>query len=225
MRKNPIHRLPFVILYEDRDIIVIDKPAGMLTTHTRVQGRIARESQFTAENVLTDYLRKGQWKSSKRACLVHRLDRGTSGVMMFAKDPEFAEALRNNWGDLTEKFYVARVSGVIEGDSGCFESYLRDDDKTFKVRSVKNPKFGKYAKTVWRKLSTSNGSTLVEIELKSGRKNQIRVHFAENGYPIIGDVKYGGPRYERMLLHSKTLRFIHPKSGEKFEWTAEVPFK
>ena len=225
MRKNPVHRLPFLIIYEDRDIIVIDKPAGMLTVHTRVQGRLARENQFTVENVLTDYLRKGQWKSSKRAWLVHRLDRGTSGVMMFAKDRDFAEILRDNWGELTGKFYVARVAGVIEENEGCFESYLRDDEKTFKVRSVSNPKFGKYAKTVWRKLSVSKDSTLVEIELKSGRKNQIRVHFSENGHPVIGDVKYGGPKNERILLHSKMLRFTHPKSGKKFEWTAEVPFK
>jgi 23S rRNA-/tRNA-specific pseudouridylate synthase len=97
------HRLPFPVLFEDDDVIVVDKPAGMLTTHTKLVGRAARESQLTVENVLNDYVRKGQLKSRKRVWLVHRLDRETSGVMMFAKSEEVAEAFRADWGALTEK--------------------------------------------------------------------------------------------------------------------------
>ena len=104
-------RLPFPILYEDNDLIVIDKPAGMLTTHTR-----AKETN-TAEEWLNDYVRKGQMKSRKHVWLVHRLDRETSGVMMFAKTERVAEAFRANWNELTEKTYVARVEGVLE--EGC----------------------------------------------------------------------------------------------------------
>ena len=207
-------RLPFAILHEDRDVIVIDKPAGMLTTHTR-----AKETN-TAEEILNDYVRKGQPKSRNRVWLVHRLDRETSGVMMFAKTEEVAERFRANWGELTEKTYLARVEGVLADDRGVFESYLRDDPKTLRVRSVAKPAFGKFARTEWRKLSVEDGTTLVEVTLKSGRKNQIRVHFSEAGHPVVGDEKYGGQRASRMYLHSLRLRFRHPHTGEWLEFTA-----
>ena len=119
--------LPFEILYEDRDLIVIDKPAGLLTTHTKLVGRVARETQATAENYLNDYVRKGQRRSAKRVWLVHRLDRETSGVMMFAKDECLADAIRDRWNELTEKTYRARVEGVLAEEKGVLESYLRDD--------------------------------------------------------------------------------------------------
>ncbi len=206
--------LPFPILFEDDRVIIIDKPAGMLTTHTRLQGRYARETQYTAENILTDYLRKGQWKSSRRAWLVHRLDRETSGVLMFAKSQALAETLRENWNKIARKTYLARVSGVLSENEGVFESYLRDNPVTMKVKSVADPRFGKFAKTVWRKLSVEDGTTLVEVDLKSGRKNQIRVHFSEAGHPIIGDVKYGGEKASRLYLHALDLRVKMPQGDE-----------
>ena len=208
-------RLPFPILYEDRDVVVIDKPAGMLTTHTR-----AKESN-TAEEWLNDYVRKGQAKSRLHVWLVHRLDRETSGVMMFAKSEGVAEHFRANWNALTEKTYIARVEGVLTEERGVFESYLRDDEKTMKVKSVVNPKFGKFARTEWRKISTCDGTTLVEVALKSGRKNQIRVHFSEAGHPVIGDEKYGGQRASRLYLHSARLRFRHPHDGKWMEFTSK----
>ena len=210
------NRLPFPILHEDDDVIVIDKPAGLLTTRTR-----AKEAN-TAEEWLNDYVRKGQLKSRRRVWLVHRLDRETSGVMMFAKSESVAEAFRANWSELTEKTYLARVSGVLAAESGVFESYLREDERTFRVRSVAKPEFGKFARTEWRKLSVEDGTTLVEVKLKSGRKNQIRVHFSEAGYPVVGDVKYGGPRASRLYLHSRTLRFRHPASGQWLEFSAQA---
>ena len=206
--------LPFPILFEDDRVIIIDKPAGMLTTHTRLQGRYARETQYTAENILTDYLRKGQWKSSRRAWLVHRLDRETSGVLMFAKSQALAETLRENWNKIARKTYLARVGGVLSENEGVFESYLRDNPVTMKVKSVADPRFGKFAKTVWRKLSVEDGTTLVEVDLKSGRKNQIRVHFSEAGHPIIGDVKYGGEKTSRLYLHALDLRVKMPQGDE-----------
>ena len=208
-------RLPFPILYEDKDLIVIDKPAGMLTTHTR-----AKELN-TAEERLNDYVRKGQTKSRLHVWLVHRLDRETSGVMMFAKSEEVAESFRANWNELTEKTYVARVEGELAEECGVFESYLRDDEKTMKVKSVANPKFGKFARTEWRKLSVEDGTTLVEVTLKSGRKNQIRVHFSEAGHPVVGDVKYGGQKASRLYLHSSRLRFKHPHSGHWLKFTSD----
>ena len=214
-------RLPFPILHEDRDVIVIDKPAGMLTTHTR-----AKEAN-TAEEWLNDYVRKGQAKSRLHVWLVHRLDRETSGVMMFAKSEEVAEAFRANWNELTEKTYVARVEGEMAEERGVFESWLREDEDGYRVRSVKGPsglsgsssdsrdaRDPKFARTEWKKLSAKDGTTLVEVTLKSGRKNQIRVHFSEAGHPVLGDVKYGGQKASRLYLHSAKLRFRHPHTGE-----------
>ena len=215
-------RLPFPILFEDEDIIVIDKPAGLLTTHTKLRGRAARETQTTAENLLNDYLRKGQLKSKKRVYLVHRLDRETSGVMMFAKSEEVAEFFRADWNNLTEKTYLARVAGIMESDHGVFESYLREDDDGYMVRSVRNAKPSKggkpakKARTEWRRLSTEDGTTLVEVKLHSGRKNQIRVHFSEAGHPVIGDEKYGGENASRMYLHSHSLKLKLGRYPEPF---------
>ena len=221
-------RLPFPILYEDRDVIVIDKPAGMLTTHTR-----AKESN-TAEEWLNDYVRKGQAKSRKHVWLVHRLDRETSGVMMFAQTEEVAEWFRANWNELTEKTYLARVEGEMAEEKGVFESWLREDEDGYRVRSVKAPskreaeripllpsKAPKLARTEWRKISIEDGTTLVEVTLKSGRKNQIRVHFSEAGHPVVGDVKYGGEKASRLYLHSARLRFRHPHDGKWMEFNSK----
>ena len=210
-------RLPFPILYEDRDVIVIDKPAGMLTTHTR-----AKEPN-TAEEWLNDHVRKGQAKSRLHVWLVHRLDRETSGVMMFAKSEAVAESFRANWNALTEKTYIARVEGELVEERGVFESYLQEDEDGYRVRSVpqhlkplkrfKPLKLPKLARTEWRKLGVEDGTTLVEVTLKSGRKNQIRVHFSEAGHPVVGDVKYGGQEASRLYLHSAKLKFKHPHTG------------
>ena len=212
--------LPFEILYEDRDLVVIDKPAGLLTTHTKLVGRAARESQATAENYLNAYVRKGQAKSAKRVWLVHRLDRETSGVMMFAKDARVADALRERWNELTEKTYLARVEGTLGAETGVFESYLRDDPRTMKVASVKDPRLGKRARTEWRRLSGNGRTTLVEVALKSGRKNQIRVHFSEAGHPVVGDVKYGAKRADGLHLRAVRLAVTHPLTGRRLEFAA-----
>ena len=207
------------ILYEDEAVLVIDKPAGLLTTHTKLVGRAAREAQLTAANVLTDYLRKGQWKSSKCAFLVHRLDRETSGVMLFAKSEAIAEKLRERWNETTEKFYLARVQGRLKSDHGVFESYLKEDADGYRVRSVRPLTPGaKRSKTEWWLRGTE-----VLVRLHSGRKNQIRVHFSEAGYPIVGDEKYGGGKASRLYLHSWKLKFRHPISGKEFCFTAESP--
>ena len=255
------HRLPFPVLFEDDDVIVIDKPAGLLTTHTQLAGRAAREGQRTAENILNDYVRKGQAKSKKRVWLVHRLDRETSGVMMFAKSEAVAEKFRADWANLTEKTYLARVEGILVEESGVFESHLLEDHDGYRVRSVKvdlgsaqssnpsihqsvNPSIRqsfnssikqskqsnnqtiplpRYARTEWRRLSTKSGTTLVEVKLKTGRKNQIRVHFSEAGHPVIGDEKYGGERASRLYLHALSLRFRHPRTGEWLSFEAAPP--
>ena len=131
------------ILHEDADVIVIEKAAGVLTQETR------RGDGYCVEGALTDYVRKGQWKSSRRVYLVHRLDRETSGVMMVAKDEAVQEWFRARWNEVTTKIYLARVEGALEAEAGVFESYLREDENYF-VKSVKNPQFGKFARTEWK---------------------------------------------------------------------------
>ena len=231
--------LPFEIVYEDPDLIVIDKPAGLLTTHTNLSSRMARESQMTAENLLTNYVRKGQTRSSKRVWLVHRLDRETSGVMMFVKSERLAEAIREKWNELTEKTYLARVEGILSDDHGVFESWLREDADGYRVRSVPAPKnwgqtpqngaknWGqtpikgvKFARTEWKRLSSDGETTLVEVALKSGRKNQIRVHFSEAGHPVVGDVKYGAKKADGLHLRSIRLVFTHPFTHRRLTFEA-----
>ena len=211
-------RLPFPILYEDRDVIVIDKPPGLLTTQTR-----AKEAN-TVEAWLNDYVRKGQQKSRNHVWLVHRLDRETSGVMMFAKSEAVAEWFRSQWSAVTEKTYRARVEGRLSEASGVFESWLQEDVDGYRVRSVPPPDARtrrrpgahapKLARTEWTRLSTDGDVSLVEVRLRSGRKNQIRVHFGEAGHPVVGDVKYGAKRAKRLFLHAERLRFRHPHTGE-----------
>lgn len=215
--------LPFEVIYEDREFIVIDKPAGLLTTHTHVAGSAARAAQPTAENYLNAYVRKGQTRSSKRVWLVHRLDRETSGVMMFVKDGRLAEAIRDRWNELTEKTYRARVEGALPSPCGVYESYLRDDPRTMMVSSVADPARGKFARTEWRVLSCDGRTTSVEVSLKSGRKNQIRVHFSEAGHPVVGDVKYGARRAGGLHLRSVRLVLVHPLTARRFEWSVDRP--
>jgi len=205
-------------------VIVVEKPAGMLTTHTR-----AKETN-TVEAWLNDYVRKGQSRSRNHVWLVHRLDRETSGVMMFAKSEAVAETFRADWNKLTEKTYLARVAGELAEEKGFFESYLQEDSDGYRVRSVappdgaaKTPRLQKLARTEWRKLSVEDGTTLVEVTLKSGRKNQIRVHFSEAGHPVVGDEKYGGEKASRLYLHALRLRFRHPHTGKWLTFESPAP--
>ena len=208
------------ILHEDLDVIVVEKSAGLLSQSLR------HSEDPSVESELTGYLRKGQWKSSKRAYLVHRLDRETSGVMVVAKTESAQTWLRDHWNEVTEKVYLARVEGVLATDAGAFESYLREDENYF-VKSVKNTQYGKYARTEWKKARSQDGetgTTLVEVSLKSGRKNQIRVHFSENGHPVVGDAKYGhGKRGDTLCLHAWKLAFRHPHSGKTLTFETGLP--
>ena len=207
------------ILHEDPDVIVVEKSSGILSCATRRGG-----DEHSVESALTDYVRKGQAKSRKRVYLVHRLDRETSGVMMVVKSPEAQEYFRSNWNELTEKTYLARVRGHLERKNGEFESYLAENPRTLMVHSVKDPADGKLARTLYRVLSEDRDTSLVEVKLKSGRKNQIRVHFAENGHPVVGDVRYGKEkRNGQLFLHSWKLAFVHPHTGKRLEFEAPPP--
>jgi RluA family pseudouridine synthase len=205
------------IIYEDRDILVIDKPAGLLTVGTQT-------NKFkTAEFVLTHHIRKGSLKSRNRIFIVHRLDQWTSGVMIFAKNEEAQLRLKAQWKD-TEKKYVAVAYGHLAKKEGVISSYLAEE-KAYEVYSTADSTRGKLARTAYKVLKETRQFSLLEIHLLTGRKNQIRVHLADEGHPIVGDRKYGKIKdgYERLALHSRSISFKHPNSGGLMTFESEVP--
>jgi RluA family pseudouridine synthase len=205
------------ILFEDRDIIVINKFHGLLTMGTD------REKENTAYFHLTDYVRKGNSRSKNRIFVVHRLDRDTSGVLVFAKTEPVKRFLQENWKEFTKK-YIAVVHGQLKEKEGIIESYLVENTAN-RMYSVKNPEKGKYSKTGYKVLKENSKFSLLEIDLYTGTKNQIRVHFAENGHPVAGDKNYGTPEkgVQRLALHSKSLKIIHPFTNKIMTFETEVP--
>ncbi|MEI6645579.1 MAG: RluA family pseudouridine synthase [bacterium] len=205
------------ILYEDRDIFVVCKAVGVLSTGTR------RAEAFTAENVLSNYVRKGCARSNKHVYLVHRLDRETSGVMLFAKSEEAQQRLKDNWSN-NEKIYYAVLRGHLKDKQGTLSSYLAEDEDLF-VYSVKDPSQGKLSQTAYEVVAENPTMSLVKINLLTGRKNQIRVQFSEIGHPVVGDPKYGRDDSfrERLCLHAKSIAFDHPYSGKRLTFDTQLP--
>jgi len=205
------------ILYEDHDIVVVDKRSGLLTMST------ATIRENTAYFRLTSYVRKGNCKSRNRVFIVHRLDRDTSGVIVFAKNVHVKLALQKAWKEF-EKQYVAVVHGALPEKEGVITSYLAENS-VHKMFSIDNPEKGLLAKTGFKVLKESKSYSLLEIELLTGRKNQIRVHLAEKGFPVVGDKKYGKPDkgIKRLALHAASLTLVHPKTKEKMVFKAKAP--
>jgi len=205
------------ILYEDRDIIVIDKSAGLLTT------KAPYEKQKTAQQILTNYVRKGNSKSTAQVFAVHRLDRETSGVLVFAKSYKAMEILKKGWKDTTKK-YLAVVHGILPEKSGTITSYLTENEE-YEVSSVQDPEKGELARTKFRVIQETRRFSLLEIELLTGKKNQIRVHLSEHGHPVVNDDKYGrkGKTRGRLALHSRYLSFNHPFSSKRLAFEAKTP--
>jgi tRNA pseudouridine32 synthase/23S rRNA pseudouridine746 synthase/23S rRNA pseudouridine1911/1915/1917 synthase len=205
------------ILYEDKDILVVDKSAGLLTVGT------ANNKTNTAYYKLTDYVRKGNSKSQSRIFIVHRLDQSTSGVLVFAKNEEAKFRLQSQWKD-TEKKYVAVVYGQLAKKEDVISSYLAEN-KALIVYSTTDTTKGKLARTAYKVLKESKQFSLLEINLLTGRKNQIRVHLADKGHPVVGDRKYGKPKdaFRRLALHSKSISFKHPASGRQMTFETRMP--
>ena len=205
------------ILYEDKDIIVVDKPAGLLTVGT------ANNKTNTAYYKLTDYVRKGNSKSRNRIFIVHRLDQSTSGVLVFAKNEEAKFRLQQEWKD-TEKKYVAVVYGQLNKKEDVITSYLAEN-KAYIVYSTTDTVKGKLAHTAYKVLKESRQFSLLEINLLTGRKNQIRVHLADKGHPVVGDRKYGKPKdiFRRLALHSKSISFKHPTTDRQMTFETRMP--
>lgn len=207
------------IVYEDEHIIVVEKKEGLLSVKS------PNTTEESATHLLNQYLRpQGR---DHYIYVVHRLDRETSGVMMFAKSKEVQQQLRDNWKNyVTERSYVAIADGVFEEKDGRIESYLTEDVKKV-MHSSPVDNGGQLAITNYKVLQSDGKSSLVRLNLETGRKNQIRVQLQSIGHPITGDVKYGGKkgRYGRMCLHAETLRFKHPVTGKPMAFSVPVPFK
>lgn len=209
--------LPFPILYEDRDILVIDKPAGLLTIANE------KEKVRTAYHMLTDYVR--QESKFGRVFVVHRLDRDTSGVVLFAKNEETKRAFQEDWdARVLRRGYRALVEGVPQPPEGEVRSFLRET-RTHLVYSGAPGRDAKEAVTLYRTLASGGGYALLEIDLKTGRKNQIRVHMSDLGHPIAGDRQYGARTRPlgRLCLHAHRLELIDPRSGTKRVFAAREP--
>jgi len=205
------------ILHEDRDILVVEKPAGLLTIGTE------RQKSGTAHYLLNDYVRKGNPKSRNRVYVVHRLDRDSSGILLFAKSEQAKKFLQEHW-DQTEKYYLAIVHGQLTPKEGMISSYLAETS-AHRVYSTPDAARGKLAHTAYKVLKETKGFSLVEVHLLTGRKHQIRVHFAEKGNPVAGDRKYGAGRQvcKRLALHARSLAFIHPFNGRQMTFDLGMP--
>lgn len=208
------------LVYEDEYVVVVNKGYGLLSV-----SRGAAKPETTAYNIVKNYLK--ECDSRQKVFIVHRLDRDTSGLMMFAKTPEAKEAMQHNWNNMVlERKYVAVVEGNVENDEGVIRSYL-GETSAHEVFSTQDPQQGKLAVTRYKVLARGQGRSLVEYSLDTGRKNQIRVHSRELGHPIVGDRRYGASESPigRLCLHARTLRFVHPQSRNDMNFQLPVPAK
>ena len=215
-RKMSFHSNELDIVYEDPYLLIIDKHPGLLSMSNNSR-------QQTVQTVLNRYLEKGGGRNTSH--LVHRLDRDTSGLMVYAKDVQTQQSLINGWQQLvTDRRYIALVEGELENSRGRIQSWLTED-KRFITHSSPVDNGGKLAVTHYEVVASSNGYSLVECELETGRKNQIRVHMADLGHPVVGDHKYGSENdpIRRLGLHAYMLCFVHPVTGKHMRFETPVP--
>ena len=213
-------RIPFPkglgLVYQDEAIVVVDKPAGLLTVATE------RERARTAYRLLWDYLQAQRPRA--RPFIVHRLDRETSGLLVFAKSPEAKQQLQAQFEERTvQRVYTALVKGHLREQSGTLESRLVED-RSLRVHTARGAA-GKTAITRYRVLARGQDTTLLELSLDTGRRRQIRVQLAGIGHPIVGDREHGGPggQFRRLCLHATRLGFIHPGNGKAMRFESAAP--
>lgn len=207
----------FEIIHEDRDLIIVEKHAGKLSVAA------LWNKDATVHSDLNHYIRKGNPKASKTVYVVHRLDQATSGLMIFAKSEQAQQFLKENWSKFT-KNYLTIVHGNLKTKSGLIESYL-DEDEDYHVHSSKDSQKGKLARTEYKVIAESEKFSAVKINLLTGKKNQIRVHMAELGHPVVGDQKYGAAnsKYKDLMLHAYRMQFLHPFSKKTVTVTSAIP--
>lgn len=205
------------LVYEDAYLLVVEKREGLLSIAT------SREKERTAYSILTEYVKRSA--REHRIYIVHRLDKDTSGLMVFAKDERTKRNLQDNWTKLvTDRRYVAVVTGEVEKNNGTIESWLKDN-KVFVSYSSDFDNGGDHAVTHYNVVRRANGYSLLELKLDTGRKNQIRVHMQDMGHPIVGDAKYGNGEdlIGRLALHAFRLWFYHPVTGELMKFETPYP--
>lgn len=206
------------ILYEDEDVIVINKEAGLLSIATE------KEKKQTALHQLMEYVRRED--PENRVFVVHRLDKDTSGVMMFAKSEQVKRKMQDNWKDIVkERTYVALVEGKVAKEKGYISSWLKES-KTHLMYSSPTKNDGMHAITHYQVIQANEEFSLLEVQLETGRKNQIRVHMQDLGHPVVGDKKYGSKQRNaigRLGLHAKVLSFNHPTTDQLLLFKADVP--
>ncbi len=207
------------IIFEDEYLIAIDKGYGLLSMATK------NEKTETAYRIMSDYVKTNDPEG--HIFIVHRLDRDTSGVMLFAKRQRIQEILQRNWNEaVMERKYMAVVEGELSPASGEYRSYLKEN-AAMQVYSTPNPEEGQLAVTQYNTVASNGRFSLVEVQLKTGRKNQIRVHMHDMGHPIIGDKKYGSKcnPIGRVALHAASLQFKHPITGQRLHFESLPPEK
>ena len=219
------------IVYEDDDLIVVNKQPGLLTV-----AATPGSSETTAYSILRAYVKKQNARAG--VYVVHRLDRETSGLLVFARSEELQHYMREYWRELvTERTYIALTEGVLEPREGQIKSWFTEDKRNAMVYSSPVDDGGDLAITNYKVLRTSEGRqlsaishqpySLVELHLETGRTNQIRVHLASKGCPVVGDRKYGhgneSSPIDRLCLHAKVLAFIHPVTEKTVRFESPVP--
>lgn len=216
-KRNDTFKSRYVkIVYEDRYLVVVEKAVGILSM-------AAGHSALNVKKVLDDYFHKS--RQNCQAHVVHRLDRDTSGLMIYAKDKETELALEHDWHrNVYDRRYVAVVSGEMEEDEGTVANWLKDN-KAYVTYSSPVDNGGKYAVTHFHTLARTTEHSLVEFRLETGRKNQIRVHTADMGHPVCGDIKYGNgdDPCHRLCLHAYVLCFYHPVTHQPMEFETPIP--
>jgi 23S rRNA pseudouridine1911/1915/1917 synthase len=219
---KPRRNLGFEIVFEDKHLVVVDKPADLLTVPTR------RQETNTLQHKVADYVR--HVGKARGAFSVHRLDRGVSGLLVFGKSPEIVSQLKDQFAaSKPEREYAAIVAGHVQQKQGTFESLLATD-KDLNRFSTEDESIGQLAITHFRVIAKLDGATLVQVRLETGRRNQIRVHFAEAGHPVLGDPRYEPEQaahfrwtYKRLALHARLLGFTHPVTGRPLRLESPLP--
>ena len=200
------------IIYEDKNILVVNKPNKMLTISDNTNA-------LTLYEMARDYVKKKH--KSNKIFIVHRLDKDTSGVILFAKTEEVKNKLQSNWNTIANRSYIAILEGNVKENKGVIKNYLLEDS-THKVYVSKNKK-GEYAETHYEVINRTGKNTVVKVNIKTGKKNQIRVAFSNLGYPIIGDKKYGSKTnpIKRLGLHADKLKI--KLNDKEYEFIAKIP--
>lgn len=214
---NNVKGVKLKVIYEDDELLVINKPSGLISVASE------KESNITAYRLVSDYVSTAD--KNARIYVVHRLDENTSGVLLFAKNNALKLALQDDWNKLVKKRgYFGVVEGVIEKESDTIKSYLLQT-KTNMVYSGHKSKDAKYAETAYKVIKHNDFYTLLDINISTGRKNQIRVHMRDIGHPVVGDNKYGEEEkpLSRLMLHSYELTLTHPLNGKLLSFKANPP--